>query len=628
VRRIACLLLLAGGVRGEGDETAALVRDTETLLAELDAEVQARREGGRGAEAEALAREVDALRRSAEKGAQPVPSTLPEVHVVQLLERRRFRTQERASIHVTVVGRPLILVLVGATPTWWDVEVARGVDVRRVLRFPSQTVRGIRVPAEQIADAALLDTDPSVVGAAIEATVGARLATVLQVAGAAGDTAVLGPGNPEWQAQHVHVDALDLYWRSTRARRAAQREDMKKLRFGAVYRWQENGRLGVSFGEWTPVGPLLARQHRLPDVLAIASTAVLDEERSEIYLLREGVLIRYALPKGPPEVLRVPDTLPQVREPCALAIDTLRHRLLLATKYEHGYLYALDLKSREWSVVNDLQDVDAAGMAYDAQRDAILCIEYGAGGGLVLHRFSPEDGLRVHTTMLRAPPLRDARPLAAACVGGRLVILYPPAEALAQRAGLDSRAFVVEPHTGEVLFSTRVRPWEDFEPLPEARLEELWNEMAAKEDALAARAMRLLAGQGDAAVRFLAKRFAPEAGAVEDLRRWVAMLSDDHAFVRDLAQYRIVEAGSKAEEFLASIDLATLEPEARRRVEAALKAVAAPGRSERNLRAVHVLEWIETPAAETLLGDLATQGNTRRAAAAREALERMKGPRR
>ena len=498
MRRLAFLLLLAGGAEASDQET-------EALFAELDAEILARKEGGRGGEADALAAEVEALRRRAE---------------------------------------------------------AHGV-----------------------------------------------------------------PGN----AQPLLTEARLLHWRATRARRAKQREDLKSVRFGALYRWRDPAKeepLRACFGEWTPLGPLLARQDALPDVLAVATAAVKDDARGDLYLLRHGVLLRYALPSGPPEVLRVPDTLPQVREPCALAVDTRRRRLLLATKHDHGCLYAMDLKSREWSAVNDLDDVDAAGMAYDEQHDSVLCLEYGEGNAVRLHRFSSEDGRRQRETLLRLPPLPGARPLAAACAHGRLLILCPPPPGRAHFDADESRTFVVEPHSGDVLFAGRTRAWEDFAPIGESRSEELLNELLIRDEARAGRAMRALAGQGDAAVALLARSLAPEPGAAEDLGRWVALLADDDALVRDLAQQRLVEAGPRAREFLAAIDTDELPPEARRRLVAALKAVGGQERLRRDLRAVQVLEWIESPAAEALLRDLAAKGEPRRREAASEALARIDLPRR
>lgn len=624
MRRIACLLLLAGGARGE---EGAL----EALLAELDAEVSLRREGGRGAEALALAAEVLALRRRAEEGAPPGASTRAEAHVVAV--REGIPPSGEVRVRVTATGRPIVLVVASEAPLRWYVDRAKGVDLRRVCTAGYQEL-AVWVPAgcplERLGDT---DRGGFVASPELEGLVEDRVRCAVWTSldpGPKGPV-VVGPENPEWRAQHLRTEAVLLHWRATRGRRAAERERLKAFRFGALYRWWDPTKpetLRASFGEWTPLGPLLARQHVLPEVLAVSAAAVEDDGRDEIYLLRHGVLLRFALPSGPPEVLRVPDTLPAVREPCALAVDTRRDRLLLATKHDHGYLYAMDLKSREWSVLNDLDDVDAAGMAYDEQRDAVLCVEYGEEGAVRLQRFSPEDGRRQRETLLRLPPLRDRRPLAAACRKGRLLLLYPPASTLADRDAAESRAFVVESHSGVVLFAARTRPWEDFGPLGEARLEELWNELAAKGGTDAGQAMRELAGQGDAAVALLARRLAPGAGADEDLGRWVALLSDDDALARDLAQHRLVEAGSRAADYLASLDPQDLPPEARRRVAAALRAVGGAGRLQRNLRAVQVLEWIESPAAEALLRDLAANGEPRRRAAASEALALIDRPRR
>ncbi len=619
MRRLACLLLLAGGARA-GDA------EVEALLAELDAEILARREGGRGAEADALAAEVLGLR----KGEGPAASEDVEAHVVAV--REGAPPAGDVCVRVTALGHPIVLVLASEVRARWTVERAHGVDLRRVCTV-GRMDNGVIVhgcPIERLSES----YTPGFVASGeleggIEDLVKCRVRTSLEPV--PGGPVVVGPENPEWKAQHLRAEARLLHWRETRGRRAAERETLKAFRFGALYRWRDPTKpepLRVSFGEWTPLGPLFRRQAVLPEVLAVATAAAKDDERGEIYLLRHGVLLRYALPSGPPEVLRPPDTLPAVREPCALAVDTRRHRLLLATKHDHGYLYALDLKSRAWSVVNDLDGVDAAGMAYDEQRDAVLCVEYGEGGSVGLHCFSPEDGRRQCETRLRLPPLREKRPIAAACSKGRLVLLYPPAPLFAHRDADESRAFVVEPHSGEVLFASRTRAWEDFGPLGDARLEELWTELSHRDTTEAGRAMRELAGQGDAAVALLARRLAPAACTDADLGRWVALLADDDALARDLAQHRLVQAGSRAADYLASLDPQDLQPEARRRVFAALKVLGGAARLQRNLRAVQVLEWIETRAAEALLRDLAANGEPRRRAAASEALARIDRPRR
>jgi hypothetical protein len=352
---------------------------------------------------------------------------------------------------------------------------------------------------------------------------------------------------------------------------------------------------------------------------------VRDDARGDLYLPRQTWLVRFALPTGPLEVLRVPANLPEPVDPSALAIDTRRDRLLLAARQERGLLYALDLKSGAWSVLEDMDGVDAAAMAYDGQRDAILCVAYGEDDTLRVHRFSPEDGRHLHEIPVRTPSLAGRPPLVAASVKGNLVVLRrPPPEA--GRDAEDTRAFVIEPHTGEVLFAARTLLWEDFGPLGEEGFDGPWSALLSKDEATAGPAMRQIAGQGDAAVAFLSERLTPEAADTGDFRRWVAELSDDDALVRGLAQQRLVEAGGKAGEFLASLDQRDMQPEARRRVRAALKAVGGAALLQRNLRAVQVLEWIESPAAEALLRQLAQQGEAKRRAAAGESLARIDLP--
>lgn len=619
MRRVGLLLLLAGSAGGEDHATS----EVDALLAELDALVASEREGGRGAEATALATEVLALRRRIADGGAPAPSADPEIHVVYAAGPAR----RGAAVRIEVRGRPVVLLLGSHGPISWNVASGAGV-VQKIVTFghPDRLVVAEPVvPVEKIRLDPVKEARDGLVRR-IEDVTGGVVATLTEIEAGDPDTpVVLGSSNPEWLAQHLRADAVRLHWRATRPRRAALREELKRTRFPFLHRWREEKALRVSLCEWTPLGPLLARTTPLAPILGPSSALVVDEKRDEAYLLRAGARIRFPLPKGPPEVLSVPDALPRVEGACALAIDGRRDRLLLATRGGVGYLYALDLASRRWSVVCELDDVDAAGLAYDEQRDQIFVLEHGKDGRLTLERFSSE-GQRLHATTLRMTSLQEPRPLAAACVHGRLVILYPPPDASPERAATDTLAFVVEPHTGDVIHQCRVRPWEDFEPLDANRIAELWGELLAGDGAAADRAVRLLAGQGDTAVAFIAERFTPERGTAEELGTWVRMLDDDDTLVRDLAQHRLVGAGARAEEFLAGLEIDALSPEARRRVRLALRQVEDPRRLERTLRAIRVLEAIDTPAAEALLRELGARGDPRRAFAAVSALRRIGAP--
>jgi len=627
VRRLAFLLLFAGGA-GADDVLDA-------LFAELDAEVVARREGGAGGEADALAAEVEALRSRAAEAAAPPATKVPEMHIVYAGEGS-LTAGQRARVRVTARSRPIVLALGSTGRVRWHVDAEPGAEVRRVVTLGSAdslVVAPPQVPVETLAERADFPFDDGAgreaLVRAVEEASGYVVWTLLAVETPdPAQAIVVGPGNPEWSAQQLRTGARLLLWRETRGRRAALREDLKALRFGALYRWREASKpqqLHVAFGEWTPLGPLLRRQTVLPDMVAAATAVACDAERGHVYLLCRGSLQRFTLPSWTPEVLHVPDTLPEVRERCALAVDTRRNRLLLATKHDHGYLYAMDLKSREWSVLSDMDDVDAAGMAYDEQRDAVLCLEYGEAGAVKLHRFSPEDGRHQRETPLRLPRMPGKRTFTVACRKGLLVILDPPP--FAHRDADQSCVFVVEPHSGEVLFASRTRPWEDFRRLDDARLDALWGDLAVREGADAGRAMRELAGQGDRAVAFLARRFTPDERAPEELGRWVELLAADDALVRDLAHFRLVEAGPRAEAFLAGLDPAELQPEARRRVIAALGEVGGNQRLPRYSRAIQVLEWIETPDAAKLLEELGAGGDPRRRALANGALARIDRPR-
>ncbi|HEX5137313.1 MAG TPA: hypothetical protein VFY93_10090, partial [Planctomycetota bacterium] len=123
MRHLALLLLLAGSARG-GDDPA------EALLREIDAIVAERREGGRGADADALAAEVADLRRRLAENGAPGPSAVPDTHVVYV----RDVPERKVDVRVTVRSRPVVLVLGSQEAVTWHVD-AQGADLSRIVTF-------------------------------------------------------------------------------------------------------------------------------------------------------------------------------------------------------------------------------------------------------------------------------------------------------------------------------------------------------------------------------------------------------------------------------------------------------------------------------------------------------------
>jgi len=141
--------------------------------------------------------------------------------------------------------------------------------------------------------------------------------------------------------------------------------------------------------------------------------------------------------------------------------------------------------------------------------------------------------------------------------------------------------------------------------------------------------MHRLAGQGDAAVAFiehrlLGRRTVPREAAAE----WINCLDADDPGERLLAQHWLECSGDSALDLLERAATHAASPEARRRAAAArawLVEMRSDRRQRRDLRAIVILEWIETPAAVALLRKIATRGDL--AAPATEALRRLEEPR-
>jgi hypothetical protein len=140
------------------------------------------------------------------------------------------------------------------------------------------------------------------------------------------------------------------------------------------------------------------------------------------------------------------------------------------------------------------------------------------------------------------------------------------------------------------------------------RLESLWGDMACGDAARAFAAMRELCTCPDQAVALIKEHVRPATpGDSERVARLVADLHCDRLECRRQAQAELEGLGELAEAALRQA-LADDPPlDVRQRLERLLGrlATAPPARQLGDLRAVELLEWIGTPAARQVLGELA-----------------------
>ena len=160
---------------------------------------------------------------------------------------------------------------------------------------------------------------------------------------------------------------------------------------------------------------------------------------------------------------------------------------------------------------------------------------------------------------------------------------------------------------GLVMFDAKLPP-----PLTEKELDELWSALAAADGAAAQRAMGRLARAPGQTAPWLAERLKPAAKATAQLeksvREWTSKLDDDDFDTREKAAAELAKLGEAAGPALQKALDDASSAEARKRISDLLKKLGAPGTNPellRELRAVEVLEGIDTPEARKVLEKLA-----------------------
>jgi RNA polymerase sigma factor (sigma-70 family) len=166
--------------------------------------------------------------------------------------------------------------------------------------------------------------------------------------------------------------------------------------------------------------------------------------------------------------------------------------------------------------------------------------------------------------------------------------------------------------------------------LPAAGRDDLWACLADPNPAKSQRALSLLAGAGDRGVAFLRARLKPascDAAQAARLKQLIADLDSNLFSTREKATEELGNLADLAEPLLRDVLQAAPSAESRRRVEtllASLKASHVPPERLRELRALEVLERVNTADARRLLERLAKgEPGARMTREARAALKRL-----
>ncbi len=392
-------------------------RPADVQIAELTdivaREIDAARAAGKNEQSAKWKKQLASLKRQRTGDYTPAKSDRAELHMVGVYEgdyivekgRERAdgsRVRGSANVYVTHTASPVVLVLSSYDPVMWDVRVAKGVRLQKVIIgscYGSDAAAPTNVPivgarpavAEGRTWCAYRKGDEQYQHAAIELL----NATGMEIRTFIGDYApmtrefVVGPYDERWRDEHLLHAFRDLASEATAERRAALIAELDKVRFEAPLFTGDARRGGVaaSYGVFGVRGPFVTSMRPIP---ARCSRVVCDVASGEFYAIANHGLARF---KFKAKAAALPDVenveldvgLPDISHPCGLAFDTRRRRVLLATLGGVGHLYAYDVAGGKWSLLGDVGNRDLSALAYDAKNDVAIGIytEYGKGTRLV-----------------------------------------------------------------------------------------------------------------------------------------------------------------------------------------------------------------------------------------------------
>ena len=394
---------------------AASVRGLlEARLADVAREVERLRAAGDAAGAAALEAELRRYQDAAAGGALE-PGDTPEVHVVGVYQgappRRTTRSRRghpvgAAAVDVRATGRPIVLVLCAYEPVKWDVRVATGARLEKVILggYYDQQVPGVPdgVPVQKnvfMQGAAryffAYDSDHeeyASMARALRKLTGLGVTTFQGQFAYGGQPFVVGPGNLGWEAQRVLADMEPLHQKATAFERRRAAEAVASLRFEGVWAVPRGKAFFIdsSLATFSPSGPVAGTIRTMPHQI---SQVAFDPVAGKHYGSDGHRLITFEAGSRREEWvadggnLRVPPFYG------GIAFDTRRRRLMVAGRTGPGpalYTYAPD--SKTWAAAGTPgRDVELLALTYSGEGDCFYALANSRDreGPAVLVRISP-----------------------------------------------------------------------------------------------------------------------------------------------------------------------------------------------------------------------------------------------
>jgi hypothetical protein len=652
--------LTAGVARGQRDvaaEQEALQRKAQDKLTLIGREVRLLREADPAKEpyaaryADLLARESQRLSDDlAGKDAPPADANTPELHVVGFYEGsfpngpKKYGT---AVVQVEVTDRPVVLALCAYSPMRWDLRLAEGVRVQRLIMggYGDQILNadppaGVAVEKHTHKNGSPhsfyaypnADSDGTPRAAEVlRGLTGLEIATLQGGYRYPDKPVVVGPKNLGWRQQRVMSRLEPLYREATAPERVEKRQDVAKLRFPAI-RWTVAGpmRAAGELAEFTGAGWIEGTLKPLP---AGINRITVDPRGPTYYGIQgHSNVARVDLDAKRITVMEIEEDIPELSWPDGVAFDTKRNRLLLTSHGGGGYMYFFDPATNKWSLGRDMNS--SRGMqtlTYSPDDDCFFGLRIDMGGrhAVTITRFGPEGNTLSDVDLdrpLGAHPIDlHMTPPQLVAVGGHLAILMaPPTRGVPAAPGAPMTIQLVDPKTGHVTYTGELGPVaETKSDLGPRELADLWKKLREAAAPAAGELAEKLWSHGDAAVAAVRADLppAPAPPDADALRELLADLDRAQWKDREQATARLISAGEAVEPALRAALAAATSNEVRLRIEVVLKQIRSLREGTHSLedldratgdaalrarlRAIRVLAKAATPAAVRALREIA-----------------------
>lgn len=429
---------------------------------------------GRTGESAKLQSRLDAALANRE-GPYPIDG-LPQVHALGI-----YRGSPR--VRVTYTGAPIVLALTAYERVRWQVEVAPGVQLRKVIAtgYKEQTVEGLPdgVPVEGHVSTgrprdyqfyACRPVEAHWAGQRLEELTGIDVATFQTVHNLSGEALLIGPGNAEWTAA-MALRALDpLYQEAVREERDELARQLVQHSFPeihCVYSRRHYDGFVANFAVHSIFGPY---KETMRSVKPMTASLAVDPRGPCLYSFNSQLGALTVDPEsGAVEKWPVAGLDLQPHHNACLAFDTKRQRLLVwgGDLFRGGDLAAINVLKREATIVR--RGIPAVCALTYCERDDLLyaCFApYDGDSSNVLIseiRAYNQYGAEVSRTPLSIPIPGPSVPFRGgtakiAFVGDKLLIMNLGAYDSNSKIIPFDTNYVVDPQTGKVLFACRRKP--------------------------------------------------------------------------------------------------------------------------------------------------------------------------